>query len=88
MNECGKKNSNTSKGTQNHRIKFSGDSSLKEYANTDYGGDAITRKSTSIFLITLGYSPTSWQSKLVHCVATSTTVAEYYSISDCAKHGL
>ena len=69
------------KGTKNHRIKFSSDSSLKEYANTDYGGDAITRKSTSVFFFdnAIGNSPTSWQSKLQlqHCVATSTAEAKY-----------
>ena len=58
------------------------------YADADYGGDTITSKSTSGFLIMLGNSPTSWNSKLQHCVATSTAEAEYYSISDCAKYGL
>jgi len=65
------------KGTKNYRIKLSGDSTLKGYTDADYGGDAITRKSTSGFLITLGNLPTSWQSKLQHCVATFTAKAEY-----------
>ena len=76
------------KGTKNYGIKISGESNLKAYADADYGGDTIARKSISGFLIMLGNSPTSWHSKLQHCVATSTAEAKYYSISDCAKHGL
>jgi len=62
--------------------------SLKVYVDADYAGDPGTRKSTSGFLIMMGNTPTSWFSKLQHCVSTSTTEAEYYSLSECAKHTL
>jgi len=48
------------KGTKNYGIKISGESNLMAYADADYGGDTITRKSTSGFLIMLGNSPSSW----------------------------
>ncbi len=72
----------------NYGIKFSRERSLKIYVDADYAGDTETRKSTSGFLMMLGNTPTSWYSKLQHGVATSTAESEYYSVSDCAKHGL
>ena len=65
------------KGTINYGIKFSKNGSLKVYVDADYAGDLETRKSTSGFLFIIGDSPTSWYSKLQHCVATSTTETEY-----------
>lgn len=56
--------------------------------DADYAGDTSTRRSTSGYLMMIGTSPTSWYSKLQSCVATSTAEAEYYSVSDCAKHSL
>jgi len=53
-----------------------------------YAGDIDTRKSTSGFLMMIGDAPTSWYSKLQHCVATSTTESEYSSENECAKHSL
>jgi len=74
--------------TENYGIKFSKDRTLKVYADADYAGDLESRKSTSGFIIKIGSSPTSWYSKLQHCVATSTAESEYYSVSDCSKHSL
>jgi len=34
----------------------------------------------------MGETPTSWCSKLQHCISTSTAEAEYYSLSECCKH--
>ena len=61
---------------------------LKVFVDADYPGDSNTRKSTSGFLMMLRNTPTSWYSKLQHCVSTSTAEAEYYSLSECAKHSL
>jgi len=47
-----------------------------------------TRKSTSGFLMIMGGTPTSWFSKLQHCVLTYTTEVEYYSLSEYVKHSL
>jgi len=76
------------KGTENYGIKFSKNSSLKIFVDAVYAGDIDTRKSTSGFLMMIGNAPTSWYSKLQHCVATSTAESEYYSVSECAKHSL
>jgi len=61
---------------------------LKIFVDADYAGDPESRKSTSGFLMMMGSTPTSWFSKLQHCVSTSTAEAEYYSLSECAKHAL
>ena len=61
---------------------------LKIYVDANFAHDPNTRKSTSGFLMLMGDTPTSWYSKLQHCVSTSTTEAEYYSLSECAKHSL
>jgi len=61
---------------------------LKIYVDADFAGDPNTRKSTFGFLMLMGDTPTSWCSKLQHCDSTSTTEAEYYSLSECAKHSL
>jgi len=74
--------------TKNYGIKIQKGMNLKVYVDADYAGDLNTRKSTSGFLMMLGNTPTSWYSKLQHCVSTSTAEAEYYSLSECAKHSL
>jgi len=56
------------------------------YVDADYAGDPDSRRSTTGFLITIGGTPTSWCSKLQHCISTSTAEAEYYSLSECSKH--
>jgi len=74
--------------TKNYGIKIQKRMNLKVFVDADYAGDSNTRKSTSGFLMMLGNTPTSWYSKLQHCVSTSTAEAEYYSLSECAKHSL
>ena len=76
------------KGSENYGIKFSKNSSLKIFVDADYAGDIDTRKSTSGSLMMIGDAPTSWYSKLQHCIATSTAESEYYSVSECSKHSL
>ena len=76
------------KYTKHYGIKIEKNISLKVYVDADYAGDSGTRKSTSGFLMMMGNTPTSWYSKLQHCVSTSTAEAEYYSLSECAKHSL
>eukprot|EP00833_Pecoramyces_ruminatium_P002962 jgi/Orpsp1_1/1176994/evm.model.c7180000059751.1 len=76
------------KYTKRYGIKIEKGRNLKIYVDADYAGDPDTRKSTSGFLIMMGSTPTSWYSKLQHCVSTSTAEAEYYSLSECAKHSL
>jgi len=61
---------------------------LKIFVDGDYAGDPGSRKSTSGFLMMMGPIPTSWFSKLQHCVSTSIAEAKYYSLSECVKHVL
>ena len=76
------------RGYINYGIKVEKNMNLKIFVYTDYAGDPGSRKSTSGFLMMMGPTPTSWFSKLQHCVSTSTAEAEYYSLSECAKHAL
>jgi len=76
------------KYTKNYGIKIQKGINLKTFVDADFAGDQNTRKSTSGFLMLMGNTPTSWFSKLQHCVSTSTAEAEYYSLSECAKHAL
>ena len=76
------------KGTINYGIKITNNKKLNIYADSDFAGDTETRRSTTGFLFTIGNAPISWYSKLQHCVATSTAEAEYYALSECAKHAL
>ena len=59
---------------------------MKVFVDADYAGDLEIRRSTTGFLITIGNTPSSWCSKLQHWISTSTTEAEYYSLSECSKH--
>ena len=46
------------------------------YFDADWGGDRITRRSTSGFIMFLGFGPIDWGSKLQKIVANSTAEAE------------
>ena len=74
------------KGSIKYGINISRNSNVKAFVDADYAGDTKTRRSTTGFVITIEDSPTSWCSKLQHCVSTSTAEAEYYSLSECSKH--
>ena len=75
------------KGTMNHGLFFSSDSSHEyhTYADADWGRDTDTRRSTSGILHKLGTSCISWSSKLQPTVSLSTTEAEYRVLTDAAK---
>ena len=71
------------KGTPNHGLKFTGsndDFDLVGYSDADWGGDLLTRKSTSGYLFQLGGSTVSWRSTRQSVVALSTTEAEYIAL--------
>jgi len=63
------------KGTANFGLRFSTSESIEAYVDADYAGDEETRRSTTGFIICMGETPTSWCSKLQHCVSTSTAEA-------------
>jgi len=78
------------KKNPNYGIKFSYNDkiNLKVYVDADLGGDKETRRSTTGFLMLINSAPTSWFSKLQHCVSVSTAESEYYGIHECARHCL
>ena len=56
-------------------------SCLRGFADADWAGDVMTRKSTSGYVFQIGTSTISWKSKLQSIVALSSTEAEYVSLS-------
>ena len=74
------------KGTMNFGLKFSEKTSIKAFIDADYAGDEENRRSTTWFIVCMGETPTSWYSKLQHCVSILTAEVEYYSLSECCKH--
>ncbi|MCQ7222079.1 Ty1/Copia family ribonuclease HI, partial [Salmonella enterica] len=53
------------------------------YTDSDYAGCKLDRKSTSGGCQLLGPSLVSWFSRKQHCVALSTTEAEYIAMGEC-----
>ncbi len=58
---------------------------LKGYADSDWGSDIDSRRSTSGFLFTIWGTSVSWKSRLQPTVALSSVEAEYVALSQCAK---
>jgi hypothetical protein len=56
------------------------------YSDADYANDKYDRKSVSGMIFMLGGGFISWCSKKQKSVLTSTTEAEYISLSNTAKH--
>ncbi|XP_010256498.1 PREDICTED: uncharacterized protein LOC104596873 [Nelumbo nucifera] len=55
------------------------------YVDSDFAGDLDKRKSTTIYIFTLGQGPISWRSTLQDTVALSTTEVEYMAVVEAAK---
>ena len=66
-------------------LLYSRDGSLETFSDADYAGDKETRKSTSGVLCKYADTAITWKSKRQHCVALSTTEAEYVSATLGAK---
>lgn len=58
---------------------------LEGYTDSDWAGDADSRKSTSGYMFTFAGGAISWQSKLQKCVALSTTEAEFIVAAEAGK---
>ena len=58
---------------------------LQGYVDVDLAGDIDSRKSTTEFVFTLGYTTISWVSNLQKIVALSTTEAEYVATTEVRK---
>jgi hypothetical protein len=58
------------------------------YSDADWGGDYISRRSTTGYLFYFNNSLISWTSKLQHTVALSSCEAEYMALRDAVKEQL
>ncbi|KAI7944946.1 hypothetical protein MJO28_010641 [Puccinia striiformis f. sp. tritici] len=61
------------------------DDGLCGWADADYAGSLVTKKSTSGYVITMYGNPICWSAKKQPVVAQSTTEAEFVAINRCAK---
>ena len=74
------------RGTSKACLCFSGDKLvIQVYTDADMAGDVDLRKSLSWYLLTFVRGAVSWQSRLQHYVALSTTKAEYIAITEGCK---
>lgn len=65
---------------------FSGDGlEVQCYVDAHLAGDAVSKKSTTGYVYTLGGTTVSWSSNLQKTVSLSTTKAEYITVSKAAK---
>ena len=60
-------------------------SSLHAAVDADWGGDPVTRRSTTGFLIAINGAPIYWRSKRQTLVTLSSGEAEYVALSTCAR---
>ncbi|PRQ54450.1 putative RNA-directed DNA polymerase [Rosa chinensis] len=57
---------------------------ITAYCDADWAGEINQRRSTTGFIVYLGYCPISWQSKKQGSVSRSSTEAEYRSLANTA----
>ena len=65
-----------------------GDSTLRGFVDSDWGGDTDTGKSTTGWVFTLANCPVSWASQRQKTVSSSSTEAEYIAASDACKEAI
>ena len=77
-------------GTPQRGLLFrkDGDSTLRGFVDSDWGGDTDTGKSTTGWVFTLAGSPISWASQRQKTVSSSSTEAEYIAASDACKEAI
>uniref|UniRef100_A0A383VEJ4 Integrase catalytic domain-containing protein n=1 Tax=Tetradesmus obliquus TaxID=3088 RepID=A0A383VEJ4_TETOB len=78
-------------GTSTYGLNYSkagSSSTLIGYTDSDFAGDADTRRSTAGFTFIKGNAAICWQSKRQPTVATSTTEAEYMGAATSVKEAL
>jgi transposase InsO family protein len=75
-------------GTLNLALCYDGNvdkNLLEAYADADYAGDILDRKSRTGSLLLINRAPVGWCSRKQSCVATSTTESEYIAASSTVK---
>lgn len=74
------------KGTQDLGLVYAAsEMRVKGFADADWGGNAIDRKSYTGYMFFLGKCIISWESKKQPTIALSSTEAEYMSMSNASK---
>lgn len=73
------------RGTQNRGLFYQSDPNIIGYSDADWGGDTITRRSTTGYLYLFMNSPISWNSRLQKTVALSSCEAEYMALKEAIK---
>lgn len=69
------------RGTAHKGISFTGKCfDMHIFTDADWAGDAVTRKSTTGYVVFAAGGPLAWQSKLQTTVATSSMQSEYQSM--------
>ena len=66
-------------GTRTYNIHYAVDSELElvGYTDSDWAGDSIDQKSTSIYVLIFGGGPICWSDKKEAAIELSSTKAEY-----------
>ena len=78
------------RGTITYGLKYTSNSGvmLAGYADSDWAGSAVDRKSTSGYCFSMGSAMISWFSRKQVSIAQSTTEAEYIAASDVCKEAV
>ena len=78
------------KGTKNTGILFTKTDGFQceGFVDSDWAGDAVSRKSTSGYIFISCGGPISWQSRKQTSVALSSAEAEYVSLASCIQEAL
>lgn len=74
------------KATSGLQLQLGGDAGdLEGFADADWAGNVLDRKSNSGYLFRFGGGLISWCARKQPCVALSSTEAEYISLSECCQ---
>ncbi|KAJ1530149.1 hypothetical protein ONE63_005080 [Megalurothrips usitatus] len=77
------------KGTKNFSLIFrKGQPEPVGFADADWGGDHVDRKSFTGFVFTVSHAAVSWEARKQRAVALSSTEAEYIALCEASKEAL
>lgn len=87
--KCAKRILRYLKGTRSLHLEYSYDNSeLLGFADADFAGNCIDRRSYTGFIFKWAGGAVSWECKKQYTVALSTTEAEYMAISEASKEAI
>ena len=70
------------------RVPVPAPNEVNHYVDADFGGDKVTRRSTSGYVAMMNGGPISWSSKIQKLAAQSSAESEIYAATDCVKEAL